>query len=113
MCGGEMKNAWILLLVGAAACGPEVRARPLVDADSVSTTASAPAPTPASSSSPSPSPSPSGIPAVLFSDLDADLGARMTGVVKSVEVEMGDTVKEGHVLLALDDAREQARVEAA
>lgn len=53
------------------------------------------------------------IPAVVFSDLDADLGARMAGVVERVEVELGDAVREGQVLLVLDDARERARVESA
>ena len=110
-----MKNAWMLLLVSVAACGPEVSARALNETDSASTKASAPAPDPQPETrpAPAPAPSPGSVPAVLFSDLDADLGARMTGVVQKLEVEMGDTVKEGQVLLVLDDAREQARVEAA
>jgi RND family efflux transporter MFP subunit len=37
----------------------------------------------------------------------------MAGVVQRVDAELGDAVQEGQVLLVLDDAREQARVEAA
>jgi RND family efflux transporter MFP subunit len=51
--------------------------------------------------------------AVLFSDLDAETAARMDGVVREVRAELGDAVREGQVLLVLDDAREVARLESA
>jgi membrane fusion protein, multidrug efflux system len=51
--------------------------------------------------------------AVLFSDRDAQVGPRNAGVIRSVEVELGDVVRAGQVLARLDDARQQARVESA
>jgi RND family efflux transporter MFP subunit len=51
--------------------------------------------------------------AVLFSDLDAEVGARIAGVVLQVAVDLGDAVREGDVLLVLDDTGERARVAAA
>jgi RND family efflux transporter MFP subunit len=112
-----MKRACLFpLLTVLCACGPEVSARAMPQ-DSSSTKARfdrvpAPASRAAPDSLPAPTPS-EGVPAVLFSDLDAELGARMPGVVQRVEAELGDAVQEGQVLLVLDDARERARVEAA
>ena len=113
------QTALLPLLTVLCACGPEVSARAMPQQDSSTTKAARapadlPAPAPAPESLRAPAPALSlGIPAVLFSDLDAELGARMAGVVQRVEAELGDAVEEGKVLLVLDDAREQARVEAA
>jgi RND family efflux transporter MFP subunit len=53
------------------------------------------------------------VPALLYSDLDADVAARTTGVITRVSVELGDGVRAGQVLARLDDAREMARLAAA
>jgi RND family efflux transporter MFP subunit len=106
-----MKQAFLLpLLTALCACGPEVSARAMPQESS--STKAASTDTLPKPSAPAPAPN-NGVPAVLFSDLDAELGARMAGVVQRVDAELGDAVQEGQVLLVLDDAREQARVEAA
>jgi RND family efflux transporter MFP subunit len=50
---------------------------------------------------------------VLFSDHDAEVGARSTGVVAAVAVDLSDVVRKGQLLARLDDARQLARVESA
>lgn len=52
-------------------------------------------------------------PVILYSDLDAEVAARMDGVVAEVLVELGDRVQRGQPLAILDDAREQARAASA
>jgi RND family efflux transporter MFP subunit len=104
-----------LIAVTCAACGPEVSARDVP----ASTVNGSEANKAASDSLPGlggvpPAPArpvTALIPVVLSSDLDADVGARMSGVVRQVNVELADAVREGDVLLVLDDAREVARVE--
>jgi membrane fusion protein, multidrug efflux system len=51
--------------------------------------------------------------AVIYSDLDAEVGPRIDGVVRSVHVEMGDAVRAGQVLAVLEDGRQVARVASA
>jgi membrane fusion protein, multidrug efflux system len=53
------------------------------------------------------------VPALIYSDLDAELAARATGVVTAIRVDLGDAVRAGQVLALLDDSREAARLEAA
>jgi RND family efflux transporter MFP subunit len=53
------------------------------------------------------------LPAFLYSDHDAEVGARTTGVIAAIRAELGDAVRAGQVLAVLDDAREAARVVAA
>src|SRR5688572_20442179 len=113
-----MRALHLLPLIGILfmGCGPEVSA-----GDPTTGTADTTPPliTEKSRAEPNPTVAPDPavpsmlLPAVLFSDLDAEVGARMTGVVQRVEVELGDAVREGQVLVVLDDARERARVESA
>jgi membrane fusion protein, multidrug efflux system len=51
--------------------------------------------------------------AVLFSDLDAEVGPMLDGVIRSVHADLGDAVRTGQVLALLDDGRQQARLAAA
>ena len=51
--------------------------------------------------------------AVLYSDLDADVGARKDGVLVALAVELGDAVRAGQAIARLDDLREAARAESA
>jgi RND family efflux transporter MFP subunit len=51
--------------------------------------------------------------AVIYSDLDAEVGPRIDGVVRSVHVEMGDAVRAGQVLAVLEDGRQLTRVASA
>jgi RND family efflux transporter MFP subunit len=51
--------------------------------------------------------------AVLYSELDAEVGPRMDGVIRSVHADMGDVVQAGQLLAKLDDARQVARVASA
>jgi RND family efflux transporter MFP subunit len=51
--------------------------------------------------------------AVLFSEHDAEVGPRSTGIVNAVVVDLGDVVRRGQLLARLDDARQLARVESA
>src|SRR5688500_3270826 len=103
-----------VLAVTLVGCGPEVSARAESSTRSDSTLTPAPI-----VESPRVAPEngvpalPASLPAVLFSDLDAETAARMNGVVREVRAELGDAVREGEVLLVLDDAREVARVESA
>jgi membrane fusion protein, multidrug efflux system len=51
--------------------------------------------------------------AVLYSELDAEVGPRMAGVIRSVHADLGDAVQPGQLLAQLDDARQVARVSSA
>jgi membrane fusion protein, multidrug efflux system len=51
--------------------------------------------------------------AVLYSDLDAEVGPRIDGVVRSVHAELGDVVQAGQLLAVLEDGRQVARVASA
>lgn len=102
------------LLAIAAGCGPDVKAGD-VPADVRSAFLGSDAP-PAASVAADPVILESGVvayPAVLFSDLDADIGARKDGVLVSMSVDLGDEVRAGQTLAVLQDLREAARVEAA
>lgn len=50
---------------------------------------------------------------VLYSDLDAEIGSRMDGVVRQVLAELGDRVSAGQTLAVLDDEPQVARAAAA
>jgi len=50
---------------------------------------------------------------VLFSEHDAEVGARMDGVVKSIAVELGDRIQAGQLLAVLADEEEAAAMESA
>jgi membrane fusion protein, multidrug efflux system len=51
--------------------------------------------------------------AVLYSELDAEVGPRMSGVVRSVHAELGDFVQAGQLLAVLEDGRQLARAASA
>jgi membrane fusion protein, multidrug efflux system len=108
-----------------AACGPEVTAR---DAPPLDAPLHASSTTPATALSggdaagayfavgaavPQAASSALEVPAILYSDLDADVAARLTGVMAGIAAELGDAVSAGQVLARLDDARETARLAAA
>jgi RND family efflux transporter MFP subunit len=115
------------------ACGPEVRARDVPPIDGVPpqrALASEPATTGAAyAASPAPWPAAetsagftagaaagSGqivLPVLVYSDLDAEVAARTSGVIARIAAELGDPVRAGQVLAVMDDAREVARLAAA
>lgn len=132
--------AGLLLLLAVGACSREVRLEPesLSQADQASLgAASVLLPTPARASvSPASDPAggaggptaadpepAAGEPAsaepvatfstVLYSEHDAEVGARMDGVVRSIAVELGDPIRAGQVLAVLADEEEAAAVESA
>src|SRR5688500_10292850 len=105
----KFSSGFLILAMVVLACGPEVSAR------TESSTKSASSPVVGDSAAaggtavtPAPASAPALLPAVLFSDLDAETAARIDGVVREVRVELGDTVREGDVMLVLDDARGEA-----
>ena len=111
-----MKQKYLLgaLALVCAGCGGEVSARADTSTKSVNDTVSLATPTAAVETGlPAADPVPVMSAAVLFSDLDAEPAARMDGIVRTVNVELGDAVREGQVLAVLDDARVVARVESA
>ena len=120
------------VLVGGAvlgACGPEVKARDVPPLDGVAAAAAeqAPAiPTAANAGTLIANPARTDVagstvtttteltlPALVYSDLDAEITARAAGVVSRVAAELGDAVRARQVLAVLEDARETARLEAA
>ena len=110
----KLTSLFAFLPVLLAGCGPEVSARAESSTKSLDeVAASSPVPAAGSTSATAPTLTPSLLPAVLFSDLDAELAARIDGVAREVKVELGDAVREGDVLLVLEDTRELARLESA
>lgn len=129
-----MSSRLLVLCAGVLlACGPEVKARDVPPIDGVTSNrplASAPVATgagyvasPASlqaGDAPAPLSSTAGagsgqitLPVLVYSDLDAEVAARTSGVVAKMSAELGDPVRAGQVLAVLDDAREVARLAAA
>jgi membrane fusion protein, multidrug efflux system len=118
----------ILPLCAAAlvACGPEVKAREVPSLDELAATVAAPTAYavshqvpgergPAAPADPARDAAAAEltVPALLYSDLDADVAARATGVITTIHADLGDAVRAGQVLARLDDSREAARVAAA
>jgi RND family efflux transporter MFP subunit len=129
-------RTWPLLLLAAAACGSEVGggddlpgvaspARNQAPAGSTAAPASrneaagaqamptATAAETAREVSVSPARAELATTVVLYSDLDAEVGSRMDGVVRSVLVELGDRVVAGQTLAVLDDEPQVARAASA
>ena len=122
-----------VLVCGAVivACGPEVKARdaPPLDGMTATPAQSVPAtPTAANAGtlvarttqartdvagSTVPNTTELTLPALVYSDLDAEITARAAGVISRVAAELGDAVRARQVLAVLEDARETARLEAA
>lgn len=95
-----------LALAVITACGPQVDAGNAPVSIPVAEKQSAP---PAL-----PNDAPSGVfRTVLYSEYDAEITARMNGVVKSVTAELGDAVSDATVLAVLEDDREAAAVQSA
>lgn len=119
-------RSWPSLLLLVAACGSEVggsEAIPPVVAEPTAPTV--PGRSPATVAAPALAFDPDGagsstapdepavITVVLFSDLDADVGSRMDGVVRGVKADLGDRVAAGQTLAVLDDDAQLARAAAA
>jgi membrane fusion protein, multidrug efflux system len=114
---------YIAAAVAAAACGPDVGAHdasdalplplPLVAAEPGALPVSIHAAAPAELDTwASVAPAAAHV-AVLYSELDAEVGPRMDGVIRSVHADLGDAVQAGQLLAQLDDARQVARVASA
>jgi membrane fusion protein, multidrug efflux system len=94
-----------MVLVGGLAlvgCGREVRTEQAPVAASER-----------SAALPAAGPETNGIPAILYSERDADVRARVEGLVRALFVELGDAVQAGQLLARLDDDAENAAVQAA
>lgn len=121
-----MKRYLPLCAAALVACGPEVTAREVPSLDELANAGRAPAELVLRPEDPAPAPGSAALaaalstaqteislPALLYSDLDADVAARADGTVLSISADLGDAVRAGQLLARLDDAREVARVEAA
>jgi RND family efflux transporter MFP subunit len=98
-----MKAGAVLVLAAVtAACGREVRMEP-APAGEAERVMARPAQVEATTS----------IAAILYSERDADLRARVEGVVREVLVELGDAVQAGQLLAILEDDAEAAALQAA
>jgi len=109
-----LERSWPLFLLLAAACGTQVGGgEAMQPAESPVATAAEVAATPATmpESLETEGPATPGITStvVLYSDLDAEVGSRMDGVISQVLVELGDRVAAGQTLAVLDDATQVAR----
>lgn len=107
--------AALLACLPVSGCGPDVRAGSVPPEVRSAVTGADPAP--AVTAPPAVEAAAPVVPArytaVLYSDLDADVGARKDGVLVALGVELGDAVRAGQVIARLEDLREAARVESA
>lgn len=114
---GRLRAIALLACVHLSGCGPDVRAGSVPpDVRSAVTGAHTPAPEPVPVAPPANVAAPAAparYTAVLYSDLDADVGARKDGVLVAMSVELGDAVRAGQTVARLEDLREAARMESA
>jgi RND family efflux transporter MFP subunit len=116
----------VIILAAAActwACGGDVKARPATHAAGTAqpTTAGSTDGPPAlltvasmeSGEAAVPAAAAAAFMAVLYSELDAEVGPRTDGVVRSIHAELGDVVGAGQLLAVLEDGRQLARVASA
>jgi RND family efflux transporter MFP subunit len=104
------RNVWLvgLLLLVAAGCSPDVRAGDIPQEVRSAALGLEPPQSPAP-----PAPDAPLHAVTLFSELDAEIGARMAGVLTAMNADLGDAVARGQVIGQLDDIREAARLGAA
>jgi RND family efflux transporter MFP subunit len=112
------------VLIAAAGCGRDIESQPassaapaladsppmLADSPPSSLTVSATAPLPAERRA---GHLPMTLPAVLYSERDAELRVRVDGVVGTITAELGDRVRAGQLLAVLVDAEEASVLAAA
>jgi RND family efflux transporter MFP subunit len=117
----------LVILVPLAGCSREIDVEPVVSSALLATPpvadlAPPPAAAPGARTEASPeergpewraSRSPGELSSVLYSEHDAEITTRGSGVVASIAVELGDPVRAGQLLAVLRDEAEQAAVEAA
>ncbi|MBI4409256.1 MAG: efflux RND transporter periplasmic adaptor subunit [Gemmatimonadetes bacterium] len=94
-----------LLSLGLAACGHEVQTDAAAPAADTMAAGSAGAAADAAAGAQ--------LMSVLYSEHDAEVTARMDGVVRALAVELGDRAAPGQILAVLEDDAEAAAVEAA